>query len=100
MRVSSTYQAILAEGLSESRAKGLSEGLAKGQVKGELHGLKEALRHLGDEAFGPPDARGRTHQRLSDLARVKEMLTRIRSAASWQELLGPSASGRTGGRRR
>ena len=97
MRDSSTYQAILAEGLAEGQTKGRTEGERLGAVAE----AKKVLRLQGDAAFGVPDARtaGRI-ERIKDLPRLEAMLTRIRSAASWQELLGPSASGRESGRRR
>ena len=93
MQESSTYQAILAEGMAEGRTEG--------QRLGTLAEAKKVLRLQGDAAFGVPDARtaGRI-ERIKDLPRLEAMLTRIRSAASWQELLGPSASGRESGRRR
>jgi hypothetical protein len=89
MKESSTYQLIVEEG----RATGLAEGA--------LAEAKKLLRLLGDDAFGPPDARtAAAIERIDDLARLEEMLKRVRTAGSWQELLGQPASGRRGGRRR
>ena len=79
MRESSTYQAILEEGaVTEAR---------------------KVLRLLGDNAYGPADAATAAQlEQLADLARLEEVLQRIRSAASWEQLLGPSV-GRRGKRR-
>ncbi len=78
MRESSTYQAILAEGRSE--------GIAQGAVAE----ARKVLRLLGDAAFGPPDARtAAAIERIEDLSRLEEMLGRVRTARTWQELFGP-----------
>jgi predicted transposase YdaD len=85
MKESSTYQMILEEGRGE----------------GAVAEAKKVLRLQGDGAFGPPDARTvAAIERIDDLARLEEMLKRVRTAGSWQELLGQPASGRRGGRRR
>ena len=84
MKESSTYQAILEEGRAE----------------GAVAEAKRMLRLQGDAAFGPPDSRtAATIERLADLPRLEEMLLRVRTAASWQELLGRPAAGGRGGRR-
>jgi hypothetical protein len=93
MKESSTYQAILAEGLAEGRTQGRTEGA--------IAEAKKVLRLQADAAFGPPDARTATAiERLDDLPRLEELLLRFRTAASWQELLGPPASGGRSGRRK
>jgi predicted transposase YdaD len=80
MRESSTYQAILEEGaVAEAR---------------------KVVRMQGDAAFGPPDtATAAQIEQLNDLARLEEMLQRIRDAASWQDLLPPPPTARRGRRR-
>jgi predicted transposase YdaD len=79
MKESTTYQAILAEGRAE----------------GAVAEAKKVLRLQGDDAFGPPDARtARLIEGLDDLARLEELLKRVRTAASWQELLGQPVAGR------
>jgi predicted transposase YdaD len=89
MKESSTYQAIL------------EEGRVEGEVRGAVAEAKKVLRFLGEDTFGPPDARTNTTiERLSDLAQLEELLRRIRTVASWRELLGQSTSGRPQGRRR
>jgi hypothetical protein len=89
MKESSTYQAIV------------EEGRAEGMVQGAVAEAKKVLRLQGDDAFGPPDARtAAAIERLDDLPRLEELLKRVRTAGSWQELFGPPASGRRGGRRR
>jgi hypothetical protein len=77
---SSTYQALLA--------------------KGAVAEAKKVLRLQGDEAFGPPDAStAATIEQTADVARLEEMLKQVRTAKSWQEVLGQPAPRRRGGRR-
>jgi hypothetical protein len=62
---------------------------------------KKVLRLLGEEAFGPPDARlTALIERLNDLAKLEDLLRRIRTAGSWRELLGQTATSPRRGRRR
>ena len=78
MKESSTYQAIL------------EEGRAEGEVRGAVAEAKKVLRILGEDVFGPPDARIAARiERLKDLAQLEELVRRVRSTGSWQELLGP-----------
>jgi hypothetical protein len=80
MKESSTYQAILEEGRLE------------GRTEGAVAEAKKVLRLLGDEVFGPPNARtAGALERLNDLARLEDLLRRVRAAQSWQELLGEPA---------
>jgi hypothetical protein len=79
MRESSTYQAILAEGAVEEARK--------------------VLRLVGDDAFGPPDVPTVAQLQQLDLPRLEEMLKRLRTAGSWQELLGPLPNPRRRSRR-
>lgn len=89
MKESSTYQAILEEGRTE------------GQIQGAIAEAKKVLRLQGEEAFGPPDARlTGVIERLNDLAKLEDLLRRIRTAGSWQELLGQPATSPRRGRRR
>jgi predicted transposase YdaD len=85
MKESSTYQAILEEGRRE----------------GALAEAKKLLRLWGDNAFGAPDARtAAAIERLNDLTRLEDLLRRVKSVTSWQELLGPPVGGSRKGRRR
>jgi predicted transposase YdaD len=89
MKESSTYQAIL------------EEGRVEGELRGAVAEAKKVLLFLGQDAFGPPDARSAARiERLKDLAQLEELLRRVRTAASWQELLGQSAPDQPRGRRR
>src|SRR5205807_3120183 len=77
MKESSTYQAILEEGRTE------------GDLRGAVAEAKKVLRLLGDDAFGPPNARtAAVIEGLNDLPRLEELLKRLRTANSWQEVLG------------
>lgn len=85
MKESSTYQAILEEGRGE----------------GAVAEAKKVLRFLGEDAFGPPDARSAAHiERLNDLIQLEQLLRRMRSAGSWQDLLTPIAPSQPRRRRR
>ena len=89
MKESSTYQAIL------------EEGRAEGRIEGAVAEAKRTLRFLGDDAFGPPDARAAAAiERLDDLPRLEEMLRRMRTAGGWPEVLGRPSVARRGGRGR
>ncbi len=93
MRESSTYQAILAEGRAE--------GVAEGRTEGQVLEARRVLRLLGDPAFGAPDAETAARiEQTEDLARLEEWLGRVRTAGSWQEVLGPAAPPPRGRRRR
>jgi hypothetical protein len=89
MKESSTYQAIL------------EEGRVEGELRGAVAEARKVLRLLGDDAFGPPDARtAAVIERLHELPRLEELLRLVRTAGSWQELLGQPTPARRGGRRR
>lgn len=85
MKESSTYQAILQEGRSE----------------GAVAEAKKLLRQWGKDAFGTPNAQiVAAIERLNDLTRLEELLRRVHSVASWQELFGPPVGDPRKGRRR
>lgn len=85
MKESSTYQAILEEGRTEGRAEG--------QIQGAIAEARKVLRLLGEEAFGPPDARiDALIERQKDLAQLENILKRMRTAQNWQELFAASAA--------
>jgi predicted transposase YdaD len=88
MKESSTYQAILEEGREEGRGEG------------ELREARKVLRMLGEDVFGPPNARvAAALDRIHELSRLEGLLKRVRTATSWKELLGGPASGPAGRRR-
>jgi predicted transposase YdaD len=89
MKESSTYQAILEEGRQEGRSEGA------------VAEAKKALRIWGDDAFGVPDARTvAAIERINDLTQLDDLLRRVRSVTSWQQLLGSTVGGSRKGRRR
>jgi hypothetical protein len=89
MKESSTYQAIL------------EEGRVEGRTEGAIAEARKMLRLLGEDAFGPPDARtAASIEQLDDLPRLEELLVRLRTAGSWQELLGQPATAKPKARRR
>jgi predicted transposase YdaD len=94
MKESTTYQAILEEGRAVGRREGRQEGLTEAVAE-----LRKTIRRAGDAAFGPPDAQtAAALDQIADLSRLEALIERLRTAGSWQELLGPSAP--NGGRRR
>ncbi len=93
MKESSTYQAILEEG----RTAGRLEGRLEGRSEGAVAEARKLLRLIGDDAFGPPDARtAMAIDRIDDLGRLEDLLKRLRTAGSWRELLGRSTPRRRG----
>jgi hypothetical protein len=89
MKESSTYQAILEEGRQEGRSEGA------------VAEAKKVLRLLGNKLFGVTDSRTTLAiERLDDLTQLEELLERLPTSTSWQELLGTSAGGSRKGRRR
>lgn len=92
MKESSTYQAILEEGRQEGRQEGRSEGA--------VSEAKKVLRLQGNKLFGVADSRTNVAiQRIDDLTHLEELLERLPTATSWQELLGTSAASSRKGRR-
>ena len=84
MRESSTYQAILEEGMAAGLAKGKAEGLTEGQVKE----ARSVLLRLGSKRFGAPNARVQAIvESIGSMARLDELIDRILEAESWEELL-------------
>lgn len=74
MNESSTYQAILEGAVAEAR---------------------KVLRLQGTNVLGKPNARmAKLIDRLQALPQLEELLLRVHTVSSWQELLGVSASGR------
>jgi hypothetical protein len=55
---------------------------------------KKLLRQWGEDAFGIPDAQtAAAIERLNDLTRLEDLLRRVKSVTSWQELLGSAVGG-------
>jgi hypothetical protein len=85
MEESATYRAIVRRGREEGRAEE----------------ARRVLMLQGEPKFGPPDAATRTAlENISDLARLEELLLRLMSVGSWQELLPPQPQRRGNGRRK
>jgi hypothetical protein len=81
MKESVTYRAILEEGEAKGRAEGRAEGKAE-----EAHDI---LLLLGREQLGEPSADVQaTLDAITDVDRLKDLILRLKQAASWQELLG------------
>jgi predicted transposase YdaD len=92
MEESATYRALV--------AKGLAKGLAEGQAKGRAEEARRVLLMLGEEQLGPPSAKVRaTIAGLEDVNRLERLLKKLRTATSWQDLLGSPAPRRNNDRR-
>jgi hypothetical protein len=101
MEESATYQAILARGREQGLQQGREQGRREGRTEGAVAEARKALRIVGDAAFGEPDARTATAiEQLDDLGRLEDLLKRVPTAGSWQELLGQPGPGRRGRRGR
>ncbi|HVS37475.1 MAG TPA: hypothetical protein VMS17_18070 [Gemmataceae bacterium] len=101
MKESSTYQLIVEEGRAEGITQGIAQGIAQGLAVGAVAEAKKVLRLQGDDAFGAPDAAtAAAIEQFDDLARLEDLLRRVRTAGGWRELFGPSAPGRRRGGRR
>lgn len=85
MKESATYQAILQEGLAE--------GQEKGRAEGRVQEAREILVELGTDLFGPPDAPTLAFlQAISEEPGLRALIGRLRTAASWADLLGTPAA--------
>jgi len=78
MKESTTYQAIVEEG----RAEGREEGRAA---------LRLAVRDLCEPRLGPPDTGTLAAlEAITDIDRLRDLIRRASSAATWHDLLGSS----------
>jgi predicted transposase YdaD len=76
MKESTTYQAILQEGLRE--------GLVEGAVKE----ARKLLVRLGTKKLGRPSARAEAALvKIADLGRLESLIERLETVASWNALL-------------
>jgi predicted transposase YdaD len=80
MKESTTYQAILQEGIEL--------GIAKGKETGVAEEAKRVLLRLGTKRFGPPGPKATAAiESLSDVKRLEQLTDRLLDVASWDELL-------------
>lgn len=76
MRDSSTYMAIV------------EEGVVRGRAEGRVEEARELLLELGEQRFGSPDRRTRaTLATITDHAQLHALVGRLLDVASWDELL-------------
>jgi predicted transposase YdaD len=84
MEESVTYQAIVRKGLEKGRAEGKVEGLAEGRAEE----ARQMVLLLGEQRYGPPDARSRRAlDAITDRERLRQLALRLQTAGSWAELL-------------
>jgi predicted transposase YdaD len=88
MEESVTYQALI------------QEGLQKGRIEGVLEGVRKAVLRMGKNCFGRPATRQTVAalEAITNLEELEELLDRINTVQSWDELL-PAASPRKGRRK-
>ena len=80
MEDSTTYQAILAKGVSQ----GVAQGLSQGQVQAQ----RAILRRLGTKRFGPPRAAVvAALDAITEQARLELLAERILDATDWDDLM-------------
>jgi len=84
MKESSTYQAILAEGIE----RGIEQGIERGVEQGLSRGARNSLLLVGTERFGPagPAVRA-TIEATDNLHRLEELTRRVLHVSNWDELL-------------
>jgi hypothetical protein len=88
MKESTTYQAILQEGMEE------------GIKQGALFETKKLLQLAGEQQFGAPDARSKAAlERIQDGRLLEAMILRLPDAAGWADLLDHASPRRRKGRR-
>ena len=96
MKESTTYQAIVAEGLAE----GLAEGRAKGLAEGRVEEARRLLLMMGQSYLGQPSRAERAAlDAIPEVERLEELTVRAPRAASWHDLLGLPAPRRRPRRR-
>jgi predicted transposase YdaD len=105
MKESTTYQAILREGWEEGKQQGLQQGLQEGLQQGREQGTvaeaKRLLLLLGENRFGPPDARTKAAvESIADVQRLEELIVLVQNVDGWHALLGLPRSRRRNGMRR
>jgi hypothetical protein len=77
MEESTTYQAIV------------EEGMAKGLHQGAIQEAKKTLLHQGTKLFGAPRPKAAaTLETINKLEKLDELLDRVLDVSSWEELLG------------
>ena len=82
MKESTTYQAIVEEGVEKGLAQGREEGRAA---------LRLAVRDLCEPRLGPADtATLAALEAIADIDRLRDLIRRASSAATWHDLIAPS----------
>src|SRR5207302_236628 len=80
MKESSTYQAILREGVQEGRREGFTEGA--------VNEARKLLLQLGSKKLGRPSSRTQAMlAKIADLDRLEALVKRLEKTESWAALL-------------
>lgn len=88
MKESSTYQAIVEEGVQRGLELGRREGVQEGLQQGFAGEARRILVMLGESRLGAPDPA--TQARIdaeSGIERLEELIKNVLTASSWDELL-------------
>jgi hypothetical protein len=86
MKESSTYQAILEEGMAE----GMAKAALKAAKKVEPRKPRRILLRLGRKHLGKPAAATLAQiEAIQDVERLEELTERLLEASTWPELLAP-----------
>jgi len=88
MRESTTYQAILQEGIEKGIEKGIEQGIEQGEQIGALHEARSVLQRIGSRRLGQPSEKAlETLIGISDLQRLNQLIDRVLDVETWAELL-------------
>lgn len=88
LELSSTYQAMMREGLEKGRQIGLEEGLEQGQERGQQEHARATILRQGRRRLGEPPAPILTElAAISDLEILEQLLDRALEIETWDELL-------------
>ena len=88
MTNSTTYMAIIQEGIEIGESRGEVRGKAEGKAEGEVSGLKSAVLRIGGKRFGPPSDEVKAQiESIIALEKIQELTDRILFVDTWTELL-------------
>lgn len=95
LELSSTYQALMKEGLEkgialgkeQGREQGLEQGREQGLEQGRERTLRTLLLRLGEKRLGAPDATTADTLRQIDVLALEALVERVLEVESWAELL-------------
>lgn len=92
LELSSTYQALMKEGLEKGielgREQGRELGLEQGLEQGKEQALRASLLRIGEKRLGKPTETAlATLENVREPALLEQLLDKVLEAESWDELL-------------